>query len=191
MIKRLQKDKKALSIALTIASVYFLFYLWSIQNIVFDSFGHIMQFEFASDWISLIFRQRVALLWEPIGVWHIFDGLSIFIAPLNIVLALILSVLVYMNILVAVYTYRMGSVCNIRPKFHGIIGFLPAFLTGFACCAPTFIIAFAAAFSSITTLFIAIRPWLIPASILIMIFGYWYSANRIKPGQMETYERSL
>ncbi|MCH8049283.1 hypothetical protein IH979_01055 [Patescibacteria group bacterium] len=137
-----------------------------------------------------MFKTIAPFLWEPVATLEIV-GLTLFISPLNYVLDLILSVLVFLNILVAVYSFSLARVCNIRPGFHGILGFFPAFLTGFACCVPTFIIALGAVATGFTVFFIAIRPFLIPVSIAIMTWGYWWSVHRIKPGQMDTYEKRM
>ena len=187
---RFHRDKRAFGWALVFAAVYFLFYLWSIQNIVFDDGGFALGLTVVDGWQSLLLKQRAALLWEPVAVWVPFVGFSVFAAPLNVALALLLSFLVYANMLVAVYSYRMNAITGVKFSFKGVLGSAPALLTGFACCAPTFIIAFGAAFSGITVAFISIRPWLIPFSIVLMIGGYWYVSRHLSIGRMETYERT-
>ncbi len=187
---RFHKDKRAFHWALVFAIVYFIFYLWSIQNIVFTDAGYELGFILAENWQDLVFKQRVTFLWEPIAVWMPLTGLTILFAPLNILLDLGLSLLVYMNILVAVYSYRMNKITDVKFSFKGVLGSIPAFLTGFACCAPTFIIALGAVFSGFTVFFINVRPWLIPISVVLMIWGYWYVSKHISMGRMETYERT-
>ena len=187
---RFHKDKRAFHRALVLSTVYFLFYLWSIQNILFADAGFDMGLTVVDDWQSLLWKQRVALLWEPIAVWVPVKGLSLFIAPPNLLLALGLSGLVYANMLVAVYSYRMNAITGVKFSFKGVLGSIPAFLTGFACCAPTFIIALGAVFSGFTVAFQAIRPWLIPVSVALMVWGYWYVSRHISMGRMDTYERT-
>ena len=187
---RFHRDKRAFTWALGFAIVYFVFYLWSIQNILFTDSGFEHGFLLVANWQDLLFRQRVALLWEPIAVWVPLSGFSLLFAPPNILLAFFLSILIYANILVAVYAYRMNKITGVKFSFKGILGSLPAVLTGFACCAPTFVIAIGAAFSGFTVLFTSIRPWLIPISVVIMIWGYWYVSRNISLGRMETYERT-
>ena len=126
---RFHRDKRALTWALVFAIVCVLFYLWSIQNILFTDSGYDVGFLLVDNWQDLLFRQRVALLWEPIAVWVPFSGFSLLFAPPNILLAFFLSILIYANILVAVYAYRMNKITGVKFSFKGILGHQEAVTT--------------------------------------------------------------
>lgn len=184
------RDPKATWIAVLVAVIYFVFYLWSIGSVQRLPGAEVWNFLLLDNWAQLMWKTIAPFLWENVAFLEV-AGYTIFLSPINLAIALLLSVLVFLNLLVAIYSLSLSRVCNVRPSFHGALGFLPAFLTGFACCVPTFVIAFGALASSFTVFFIQIRPFLIPASILIMIWGYWWSVRRIKIGQMDTYERRM
>jgi hypothetical protein len=188
-LSRILKDKKSFWIAFGVAAVYFVFYLWSLQNLIILPATLSWSIDILDNWTELLFRSRVAFLWEPIGAIYFGGGLTFMIAPLNIVLGGFLSVLVFLNILVAVYSFGLAKVCNVKPGAHGLVGILPGLLTGFACCAPTFVIALGAVASSFTVFFIAIRSFLIPVSVLLMIWGYWFVLKKITIGLIDQYDR--
>lgn len=187
---RMLRDPKATWIAVLTAVIYFVFYLWSIGSIRVLPGAEAWNWMALSNWQELMWKVIAPFLWENVAYLEV-AGLTIFLSPLNLVIALILSVLVFLNLHVAIYSLSLSKVCNVKPGFHGALGFLPAFLTGFACCVPTFVIALGALASSVTVFFIEIRPFLIPASVVIMIWGYWWSVRRIKIGQMDQYERRM
>lgn len=190
-LKRILKDKKSFLIAFIIAIAYFLFYIWSIQNFIKLPAVPVWEVQILANWPELLFRTRTAFLWEPVGAFYLAGGYTFMIAPFNLILAGILSVLVFVNVLVAVYSYSLSRVCGVKPGAHGLLGLFPGLLTGFACCAPTFVIAIGAVASSFTVFFISIRPYLIPASILLMVWGYWFVTKRITVGLMDNYDRRM
>jgi len=190
-LSRILKNKRAFWVALVLGLAYFIFYLWSVQNIIILPATPSWSLDILPSWQELIFRTRTAFLWEPIGALYLSGGFTFMIAPFNILLGLILALLVFLNVLVAVYSYSLSQVCSVKPGAHGLLGLLPGVLTGFACCAPTFVIALGAVASSFTVFFISIRPFLIPASILLMIWGYWFVLKRITIGLMDNYDRHV
>ncbi len=170
------KDRKALFFG-TLAGVLFLFlYLLSIQHLFF-SFAGDFSLEIADDISSKLFKLRAPFLWEPIALLNLFIA-EFFISPMNILIAFALAFLVMINISIAIFSYKYRNVCSPNSSFP-LVGILPSMLTGFACCAPTFIIALAPVLASFTVFFIEIQKFLLPASFLIMILGAWWSLWRL------------
>ena len=160
--------------------IYFLIYLYTIGNLVYSP-NQSLSISFVEDWGSKIFREIAPFIWEPIAVVNL-SILSVFISIPNILIALLLSILIGLNVGVAFYTYHAPKICQTCKKstsFKGILGVIPSFLTGFACCAPTFLIALGSATAGFVSTFITIRPILIPLSFVIMSLGLYWSSKRI------------
>jgi len=69
--------------------------------------------------------------------------------------------------------------CRIDFEVKGIWAVLPSFLTGFACCVPTFLIPFASLLSGIAVYFIKIRPFLIPLAVGLLLWSIHYTIKKI------------
>ena len=120
--------------------------------------------------VALAFRQRAPYLWEAVAILNI-SRIQIFISPLNIILAIILGVLIMFNFASAVYSYRFKRSCNLKIR-QNLPAIIPAFLTGFACCAPAFLIALSPILPAFFSVYlIQLQPFLIPVSFILMIGG--------------------
>jgi len=190
LIKKLSiiiKQKKPLAVGFIVGILFFILYLLSIQHISINQ-EKFFSFSIVEDWTDKIIKIRASFQWEPIAVLTIF-WVDFFVS-LNIVLGLILAALVFFNIVIAVFSYSLRNVCLIKPGGKGIsiAGILPAMFTGFACCAPTFIIALAPVLASFTLFFIRIQLFLVPTSILIMLVGLYWSLSKIKEEHFKIME---
>lgn len=184
------RDKKAKRIGLLVGIIYFLFYLYSIGNITVIEMPESFAFRVVDDWQDKVFKTIAPFLWEAIAVFYVYKGLVIFISIPNFIIALILAFLVFLNIAVSVYSYSLSRVCQLRPGYKGLLGFLPSLFTGFACCVPTFLIALGPVLASFTVFFIEIRQFLIPVSVILMIAGLFWSVNRIPEDYFQIFEES-
>ncbi len=165
---------------------FFLFYLLSIGNLT-GATHQSFSVQVVPDWLNQMFKPIAPWMWEPIARLQGF-GVSLLLAPLNLLVGIVLASLVFLNMAVAAFSYRLSRVCQIQPGFKGVLGFLPGLLSGFACCVPTFLIALGPALASFTVFFIELRPFLIPASVLLMTAGLKWSLDRIPettPGRLE------
>ncbi len=189
-IRTILRDKKAKRIGLLVGIIYFLFYLYSIGNITIIEMPESFTFRVVDDWQDKIFKTIAPFLWEAIAVFYVYKGLVIFISIPNFIIALILAFLVFLNIAVSVYSYALSRVCQLRPGYKGLLGFLPSLFTGFACCVPTFLIALGPVLASFTVFFIEIRQFLIPVSVILMIAGLFWSVNRIPEDYFQIFEES-
>jgi len=188
VLREVLKERKAKIIGFVVALVYFIFYLYSIGNITIIETQELLSFKVLDNWQTKIFKQIAPFLWEPIALLN-YNGLALLFSLPNILLALLLAILVFFNIAVAVYSYHISKICNVSTSFKGILGFLPSFFTGFACCVPTFLIALGPVLASFTVFFIKLRPILIPLSLTLMILSIVWGTRRIPNQFIKTFVR--
>jgi hypothetical protein len=130
--------------------------------------------------MSLLTRNISPFLYEPLGYIELFNSVRFLIAPANIVLGLFLSILVFLNIASVIYIYSMPKQCRVDAKFRGLVGILPSFLSGFACCLPSILIPLASILGSTTAFFSRVFQWLLPISILLLLYGAISSLKKIR-----------
>lgn len=141
------------------------------------------------NWVNLIFRVRAPFNWEPIG--HIALGnVRIFLAIPNLIFGLVVGLLVGANLSISTYTYRARTVCNLTPT-SSVFSAIPALLTGFACCGPTFLLSLGIASASVTIAFLTILPFLFPLAILGLVTSLTWSGWKLsQPGECRTIPQS-
>jgi hypothetical protein len=168
-IKYLKSEKKIFRQAFFISFVYSLFYYISIGYMRFESeqFNIIL----VDDMLKFILKTRALLLWEPIARIYTGIGITIDISPMNILLALFLMFIAFVNISLLIISIKKPKICDIGSKKSRVIAMLPAFLSGFACCAPTFVILWVSVFGGVATAFLVIARWALPFSILLLSVG--------------------
>lgn len=179
-MKKLQlmmKDKIVRFFGLVIGGVYYVLYLYSVGSLLFGKNINNFGISVSSTWNEVLLKQRIAFMWEPFGVLKL-PKVDVLLS-LNMGLGLFLTFLIVLNFASVIYLYRLPKQCRIDFKVRGIWAVLPSFLTGFACCVPTFLIPLASVLSGITVFFIRIRPFLIPASILLLIWSIHYTLSKI------------
>lgn len=125
-----------------------------------------------------LWRERAPYNFEPIAVFHPVEGFALFLAVPNLLLAGTLGVLLGLNISLSMYAYATLKVCGVKGSFSGMAASLPAFLTGFACCAPTLLILIGAAFAAG---FLALLPVLMPLAITALVLGLAWNLFRSMP----------
>lgn len=188
---RIIRNKKAKWTGLAAGFAYFLFYLYSIGNITIVEMPESFSFRIVDDWQDKIFKPIVPFLWEAIAVFYIYRGLIFLLSVPNLIVALFLALLVFLNIAVAVYSYSLSRACQFRPGFKGLLGFLPSLFTGFTCCVPTFLIALGPVLASFTVFFIKLRPFLLPVSFILMMIGLIWSVKRIHPMEEGLFPKKI
>ena len=182
---RVVKDRKARNYASIFAGVYLLLYLARIGNLTMTRMPETLRLRVVEGWQSKMFKPMAPYLWEPIAALYIYGGLTLFISVPNLLTALLLTALVFLNIGTAIYSY---NIMPLRPGLRGLIGLIPSLFTGFVCCVPTFILTLGAISTSFTVFFIEIRKYLIPASVLIMVLNLVWSLGSLEEGLIEIYE---
>lgn len=66
-----------------------------------------------------IFPQKI-LVWHEIAVFYIYRGLIFLLSITNLIVAIFLALLVFLNIAVSIYSYSLSKVCQFRPGFKGL-----------------------------------------------------------------------
>lgn len=181
--KTLINNKKHHFIGILIFNLYFFIYYWSIGYLNFLSDQQSLTVFWLANKRALLFRATAPFLYEPIGKIE-FYRIQLLVSPMNILIGFVLGFLVYLNILAVLYLYTMPKQCRIDYKVHGIWGILPSFLTGFACCAPSFLIPLSTLLGSTTVFAIRVFRWFLPFSFLVLTYGVYTSYRKIKKIQI-------
>lgn len=184
-IRLVIKDKNSRRYSIVLGLVYFLVYLSSIGNLTRIQTSEVLMFNLAKNWPNLIFKPVASFLWEPIAKFYVFGGVVLFISVPNIILALSLSIMVYLNFSLAFYSYYIYP---LRPGVIGLISLIPSLFTGFVCCVPTIFLTLGAVSTSFTAFFISIRPFLLPISVLIMLVNVYWTVKKMNWELIQIYE---
>jgi hypothetical protein len=165
--------------------VFFGLYLFSIQHIVYLSgvdFSYqaaIPSVKLVSNWMEKVFRVRASFVWEPVAAIYLTPHLLIKLAVPNLLIGSGLAGLVGANLSVGFYELFRGRSSGSVESVRGVFAAIPGLLTGFACCAPTVLIAISGSLAAgIGAGLVAARPYFIPASLALLLFNLtWTAAN--------------
>ncbi len=175
---------------LTVTAVtvlYLVAYMWSIGDIVVTAtdqtrFAAAGPIQVAADWPAKLLRQTAPFSYEPVLAARLTGHLQLFLAPVNVVLGLLLGGLAAANLAAAIQLYRTLATCR-RRSFAGLLGALPGFLTGFACCAPTLTLLVGA---QVSAALIGLRNWLLPLALAILLAGLAWNTKRLADSRSPT-----
>ncbi len=166
--------------AAAVTAAYVVVYLWAIQNVVVSlgadlgRFASIPSVQVVPDWPSKVFKQIAAFYYEPVVTIYPTSFLTVLVSPVNLAMGLVLGALVGLNVAVAVHVYRTSRSCRRRP-FTGLLGALPGFLTGFACCVPTVALVLGTQFA---VALVALRSWFFPFALAALLASLAWNARR-------------
>lgn len=163
-------------LAWAVATIYLVVYLLAIQNLLVTSRslpGPLWQA--VPDWPSRAFKPLAAFSYEPVAALRLGGHVTLLISPLNIAMGVLLGFLVGLNVTAALQVFRTARVCR-RRAFGGLLGALPGFLTGFACCVPTVALVLGAQF---TVALIAMRSWFFPFAVAALAASLAWNARRL------------
>ncbi len=163
-----------------VTMLYLVTYLWSIGDIVVTAsdqsrLAAVGSIQVAADWPAKLLRQTAPFSYEPVLAARLTSHIQLFLAPVNVALGLLLGGLVGANLAAAIHLYRTAATCR-RRSFAGLLGALPGFLTGFACCAPTLALLLGA---QVAAVLIGLRNWLFPLALAMLLAGLAWSARRL------------
>lgn len=173
---------------LLVSLTYLIIYLFTIQNIAYlpevdlSRQASIPSLKLAEDWSSKLWRPRAAFIWEPIGAFYLTRHLMVFISVPNMLIGLLLGTLVGLNLAVGFYQVLSQGGWRTFSSIRGLLGAVPSLLTGFACCAPTFVIALSSLAAGLSVGIIAVRPYLVPLSGLVLGVNLLWGAGRVLQG---------
>lgn len=147
-------------LALGMAGLYLILFAVALQDVSLGGRG----FEvLTTDWTRM-FDRRGTITFEPIAQFT-FPGLTILIAPLNLLIGLVISLLAGLNLVVTYIAFRQPKACSFN-RSAGILASFPALLAGSACCAPAIVLILGLQVSS---LFMTVFQVLIPVSVLLLL----------------------
>ncbi len=157
--------------------LYLVVYLLAIQNLLVTSRslpGPLWQA--VPEWPSRALKPIAAFSYEPVAALRVGGHVTLLVSPLNIAMGVLLGFLVGVNVAAALQVFRTARVCR-RRAFGGLLGALPGFLTGFACCVPTVVLVLGAQF---TLALIALRSWFFPFAVAALVGSLVWNARRIR-----------
>lgn len=127
-----------------------------------------------------MFRPRAPWLFEPVLELHPGAHLTVFASPVNLLLGLVVAALAGANLALAVHGARQAVACR-RPGYSRTLAVLPAFLIGFACCVPTFVLALGAGTAAaVLPVLLPLQPWFYPITVVLLIGALAWGARRVK-----------
>jgi len=159
---------------------YLLIYLLAIGDIVLSRVPLLDEapaVQVVDDW-SRMFRARVTFIYEPVAAVYATRWLAYFFSPVNVLLAGALAALVGLNFAFLAFALKRPEACG-RISRKGVLASVPALFLGFACCAPTILVALGSAAASMTMGFIAVRAALYPVALVGLIAALWLNLRRM------------
>jgi hypothetical protein len=165
---------------LVVAGVYVVVYLLAIGNLAISPGGAAARFvevpsvQVVDGWPTRMFERIAPFAFEPVAAVYPVRQVALLVAPLNIAMGLGLGLLVGVNVVASVRLGRGARACG-RRAFPGVLGALPGFLTGFACCVPTFALLLGA---QVTVAVVALRNVFFPFAVLALLAALLWVARR-------------
>jgi hypothetical protein len=166
-------------IGLFAAAVVLVAYLFSIGDLAVSASGRFTGVPvFQTAWEQL-FRARAPYLFEPVLALHPTQHVAVFLSPFNLLLGAVAAALVGCNVAVAGLAALQAASCR-RTSYGRLLGVLPAFLLGLACCVPTFLLVLGAGTAAaLLPVLIPLRPVFYPLTLLMLISTLVWGASRI------------
>lgn len=162
------------------AAVVLLAYLFSIGDLVVSVSGRFAGVPvFQTAW-EQVFRARAPYLFEPVLAVHPTQYVAVFLSPVNLLLGAIVAALVGCNVAVAgLAAQQAASFCR-RTRYARLLAVLPAFLLGFACCVPTFLLVLGSSTAAaLLPVLIPLRPVFYPLTLLLLVSTLVWGASRL------------
>lgn len=154
--------------ALIAAGLTLLVYLFSIGDLAVSGSGRFTGAPVVRAAPGQLFEARAPYLFEPVLAWHPTSHVAVFVSPVNLLLGAVVAVLVGYNFAVAAHTATTGASCR-RTRYARVLAVLPAFLLGFACCVPTFLLLVGASTAAaLLPVLIPLRPVFYPLTLLML-----------------------
>lgn len=159
---------------------YLLLYLYAVGQLVLDrgvsAPGGGPAFVAAADWPSRLLDPIAGYTFEPVAVLYVTEGLAFFLAPANLVIGTLLGGLIALNLATAFYALSTVRSCR-RLSWTGLLGSLPALLTGFACCVPTVGLMLG---TNLALALIGLQTVLLPLSLAALAAGLLWNLYRTR-----------
>lgn len=178
-IRELRTSPKSRMGGVIAAFLYTAVYLISIGHFRLVLSQGVFGVSLAPNWEALLVKTNAPFLWEPVA--RISTPIAeLLLAPLNVALGIILGLFVAVNVSAAIYLRSLPKQCRLESGSKGLMAILPTFLTGFACCAPTFLIPLVSVVGSLAVYINWLRILLIPLSVVLLAWGGYVGLRQVE-----------
>jgi hypothetical protein len=165
--------------AIATAAVVLVLYLASIGDLAFSTTGRWTTAPLAQAAPENVLTARAPYLFEPVLQLHPGAHIAVFLSPVNLLLGGIVAALAGCNLAVARYVAH-HTACRHR-GYRGLLGALPSFLLGFACCTPTVLLALSAgAGAAVLPLLLPLRPFFYPVTLVLLTGTLVWEVRRLR-----------
>ncbi|MBT2450385.1 hypothetical protein J7F03_25575 [Streptomyces sp. ISL-43] len=164
--------------ALIAAAVTLLVYLFSIGDLAVSASGRSTGAPVFQAEPGQLLHARAPYLFEPVLAWHPSDYVAVFVSPPNLLLGALVAALVGCNVAVAAFAARQAASCR-RTRYARLLGVLPAFLLGFACCVPAFLLVLGTSTAAaLLPVLLPLRPVFYPLTLVMLLSTLIWGASR-------------
>jgi hypothetical protein len=177
------RDRRARRAAVAVAAAYLGVYVLAVGDVTVSPTSDLSRFvdlpslQVAPDWTAKLLERRAAFSYEPVLALYPVNHVTVFVAPLDLAMGLLLGGLAGLNVAVALRARRTSRACRLR-GLPGLLGALPALLAGVTCCVPTLALALGAQF---TLALLAVGDWLFPLALAVTAISLLWSAQAPAP----------
>ncbi|NUQ97437.1 MAG: hypothetical protein HOY79_13100 [Streptomyces sp.] len=179
-LRRVLAVRRRRRIAVVVAVVLLALYLTAIGDLVFSPSGRWAGMPFAQTAWDRLWSTRAPHLFEPVLALRT-PYAALFLSPVNVLLGAVVAALAAANTAVALAA-RDEAVCRV-PGGRGLarlLGALPAFLLGFACCVPAFLLALGTGTAAAVLPFVLpLRPVFYPLSLALLATSLVWGARSL------------
>ena len=177
-VRQAMAEARPRRFAIGTALAVLLLYLLAIGDIVVSAsgqtgFGPSVQVAFAN-----IFKTKAPYLFEPVLAIRANAHLTLFLSPANVALGAAVAALAAANVALTVHSAQRTA-CR-RTTIGPLVAVLPALGIGFACCAPTLLVALGVGVgAALLPVVLMVRPILYPLTIsMLAVTLVWRSYSQ-------------
>lgn len=164
--------------AVVVAGVVLVSYLFSIGDLAISTTGRWVDAPLLRAVPENLLDSRAPYLFEPVLALYPNAHFVVFFSPLNLLLGAIVAVLAGCNVAVAGYAAQLTA-CR-WPGYGRLLGVLPAFLLGFACCMPVLLLALGTATgAALLPLLLPLRPVFYPLTLALLVSALVWGTHRL------------
>lgn len=162
-----------------------LLYLLAIGDLLVSATGQLATGPAVQALPDNLFRAKAPYLFEPVLAIRADSHLTLFVSPVNLALGAIVAALAGANAAVAGHAAQRGACRPVR--YGGLLGALPAFGIGFACCTPTLLLVLGASTGvALLPAMLSLRPIFYPLTLVLLTAALAFSARPRKPTPQES-----
>lgn len=165
VLRRLFKPANQL-LAWSVAAAYLMLFAVAVADLTVDGAWRPVSVFSASEWQTLVFRQRAPFQFEAVAVIEA-PYLVWLVSPMNMAIGLILGLLTGLQIALVRVARDCAVACGLSPA-TGILAGLPGLLAGSACCAPLLFVLLGI---QVTASLVTLMGMLIPAAFVLLSAG--------------------